>query len=268
MKLPIYQIDAFTQTLFGGNYAAVVPLEDWLSDTLLQAIATENNVSETAFFIRDAQGRFLIRWFSTSKEIAFCGHATLATAFVIFNRTPEIGEIDFYADAVGDFSVARQADGKIEMNFPAQLASPVADDELPASLYQGLSIRPIQVLRNRQAYIAVFNTEAEVRALVPDQAALMTLAPYDTVITAPGESCDFVSRYFWPSNGSLEDPVTGSIHTALAPYWSTRLQKTELEAIQASPRVGHLSCRIDGDRVYIAGHAVQYMQGFIEVSEA
>jgi predicted PhzF superfamily epimerase YddE/YHI9 len=263
MKLPIYQIDAFTDEVFKGNYAAVVPLEQWLPDALMQDIAAENNLSETAFFVRNAEGVFDIRWFSPLTEIDFCGHATLASAHVIFAGSAECEVIEFAAKAVGRLAVRRLPQGLIEMSFPSR--PPVKLDDIPANLIDGLSIRPAEVLANQQAYVAVYATQAQVRAVVPELALLATLGPRDVVVTARGDQHDFVSRYFWPANGGAEDPVTGSIHTALAPFWGQRLGKTELVAMQVSRRGGLLYCRLEGERVYISGRAVRYLEGTIEL---
>jgi predicted PhzF superfamily epimerase YddE/YHI9 len=266
MKLPIYQIDAFSDQVFKGNYAAVVPLERWLPASLMQAIATENNLSETAFFVKDADGAFDIRWFSPLTEIAFCGHATLASAYVIFKQNADLDAIEFSAKAVGRLTVCRMPDGLIEMSFPPRPTEKLND--IPANLMAGLSIRPQEVLINQQAYVAVYQTEHEVRSVVPELTLLATLAPLDVVVTARGDHHDFVSRYFWPANGGDEDPVTGSIHAALAPFWSARLGKAELVAMQVSRRSGLLYCRVQNERVYISGQAVQYLEGTIEVPEA
>ena len=265
MKLRIYQIDAFTSQVFAGNYAAVVPLDRWLPDALMQAIATENNLSETAFFVRRADGAFDIRWFSPLTEIAFCGHATLAAAYVIFRHLESRDVLAFEAKSVGRLSVRRTSSGLIEMSFPQRRPEKVA--EIPANLLQGLSLQPREVLINQQAYIAVYDTEREVRSVVPELSLLATLGPLDVAVTAPGDEHDFVSRYFWPANGGDEDPVTGSIHAALAPFWSEHLAKADLVAIQASRRGGLLHCRVDADRVYVSGSAVQYLEGFIEVPD-
>ena len=263
MKLPIYQVDAFTQQLFKGNSAAVVPLEHWLSDAQMQAIAVENNLSETAFLVRAPDGAFLIRWFSPLTEIDFCGHATLASAFVLVGQNLAMAPLTFRAAAVGDISVAELDDGLLEMSFPNRAPEPVENP--PVELFNGLRTLPRAVLRNRQAWFAVYDDEDQVRQLAPDLSLLKTLAPLDVVATAPGRQQDFVSRYFWPANGGDEDPVTGSIHAGLAPYWSERLGKTQLLALQASRRSGLLHCRVEGERVFVAGHAVLYLQGTIEV---
>lgn len=263
MKLPIFYIDAFATTQFTGNPAAVVPLPDWLPDTTMQAIATENNLSETAFFVRESSGKFHIRWFSPLKEIAFCGHATLASAYVIFKHQDATAPITFWAAAVGDLSVEKIENGLIEMSFPQRAPSPLST--VPPALLAGLSIKPQEILKNQQAYIAIYADEEDVKKVVPNLAQLATLGPLDVAVTAPGTSYDFVSRYFWPANGGEEDPVTGSIHTALAPYWAKRLNKTHLIALQASLRTGVLNCRLFNDRVFISGSCMQYLEGHIGI---
>ncbi|WP_408102956.1 PhzF family phenazine biosynthesis protein [Stutzerimonas sp. VN223-3] len=259
----MYQVDAFTDELFKGNSAAVVPLERWLSDAQMQSIAIENNLSETAFLVREPDGAYHIRWFSPLTEIDFCGHATLASAFVLLSQGMATAPLTFRAAAVGDVSVVQQDNGLLEMNFPNR--EPERVENPPAELLNGLGIVPQAILKNRQAWFAVYEDENQVRDLTPDLAAFKTLAPLDVVITAPGREQDFVSRYFWPANGGDEDPVTGSIHAGLAPYWAGRLDKSSLVALQASRRSGLLYCRVEGERVFVAGRAVQYLQGTIEV---
>jgi len=256
MQLPIYQIDAFTSEIFKGNYAAVVPLEYWLDDGLMQSIATENNLSETAFFVRNPSGVFDIRWFSPMTEIDFCGHATLASAYVIFRDIARQQKIEFNARAVGQFTVRRKADGWIEMGFPLRPSDRLQTP--PAA----------EVLICQQAYIAVYASEQQVRSVVPDLRQLATLGPRDVVVTARGDQHDFVSRYFWPANGGDEDPVTGSIHAALAPLWAERLHKQQLVAMQVSSRGGLLHCQVGADGVKVAGQAVPYLQGTIQVPDA
>jgi PhzF family phenazine biosynthesis protein len=263
MKLRMFQVDAFTAERFRGNPAAVIPLQAWLSDELMQAIAAENNLSETAFFVREADGAFHIRWFSPLTEIDFCGHATLASAFVLLEQDLAQAPLVFRAAAVGDLSVQRRADGLLEMSFPNRAPDPVA--EPPAALLQGLGCEPDAVLRNQQAWFAVYRDEQQIRALSPDLDALRGLAPLDVVVTAPGREQDFVSRYFWPANGGDEDPVTGSIHAGLAPYWAGQLGRNELVALQASARTGILHCRVEADRVMVAGQAVLFLDGTIEL---
>ena len=268
MQLDIYQVDAFSHRQFRGNAAAVVPLTSWLDDALLLNIAQENNLSETAFVVEQRPGHFFIRWFSPLTEIDFCGHATLAAAFVLFKRQPELTVIQFSTSKVGDLTVRQQQDW-LQMSFPQRPARAV--DTVPAALLQGLLTRPeqaapIEILRSEQAWLVVFAEAESVTALTPDFQLLKALAPWDIVVTAAGRDFaagqyDFISRYFWPANGGEEDPVTGSIHAALTPYWAAALGKTELLAWQASQRGGELRCALADDRVLVSGQAVLYLQG-------
>lgn len=267
MQLPLHIIDAFTSERFKGNQAAVVLLDAWLAEPVLQAIAAENNLSETAFLVWSAErAAFEIRWFSPLKEIAFCGHATLASAFVLFDSDPGRSVITFWAAAVGNVSASLEEGGRIRMRFPRRDASVL--DEPPAALRTGLVPTPDAYLVNQQAYVAVYKTEASVRAVTPDLERLKTLGPLDVVVTGPadaGAAYDFVSRYFWPANGGDEDPVTGSIHAALAPYWAGRLGKNALVAHQASRRTGTLFCTVTESSVEVAGHCVRYLSGTISI---
>ena len=261
--LPIYFVDAFASRLFTGNPAAVVPLQSWLADELMQAIASENNLSETAFVVPDRANTFHIRWFSPATEVDFCGHATLAAAFALLNYQGQASPLQFWAKALGRFTVTELKDRRLEMNLPNMAPEPV--DEIPEALITGISITPTQVLKNRQAYFVVLASEQDVRAVEVDLTRLQTLSPLDVVITARGNAYDFVSRYFWPANGGTEDPVTGSIHTGLAPYWARETGKSTLIALQASKRGGVLFCRVAGDRVFISGHCAAYLQGLINI---
>lgn len=266
MKLshfPIYIVDAFTKELFKGNQAAVVPLDSWLPESVMQNIASENNLSETAFFVRNDAGVYEIRWFSPLKEIDFCGHATLASAYVIFNHFGEKGTITFWAKAVNTIEVNERENGLIEMSFPNR--APEVLSEVPEALSTGLSIKPLEFHKNQQAYFAVYSSEEDVKNVVPDLEKLKTLAPFDVVVTAPSVAYDFASRYFWPANGGVEDPVTGSIHAGLAPFWAKRLGKQSLVALQASKRSGVLYCRVSEERVFVSGACVEYLQGTIEL---
>ena len=268
MQLEINVVDAFTDTVFKGNSAAVIITDNCLADKLMQSIAFENNLSETAFIVRDDDGIYHIRWFSPLTEIAFCGHATLASAFVLFNKNPDIETIRFYAKAVGILSIVQTDDGKIQMDFPNTKPEKVKD--IPDSLLAGLSVAPVEVYKNTQAYFVIYNAEADVLNVTRDNEQLKQLAPLNVVVTCQATSADykdydFISRYFWPANGGDEDPVTGSVHTGLAPLWAERLGKDELIAYQASKRGGILNCVVAGDRVLISGNAVQYMTGFITV---
>jgi len=267
MQLPIHIVDAFTSVQFQGNQAAVVLLEDWLAEATLQAIATENNLSETSFLVwSPARNAFEIRWFSPLKEIAFCGHATLASAFVLFEAEPERRSITFWAAAVGDVTAVREETGRIVMTFPRRDARHLG--EVPVALLEALSPSPEHVWVNQQAYMAVYASEACVRSVKPNLERLKSLGPLDVVVTAPadvGAPYDFVSRYFWPANGGNEDPVTGSIHAALAPYWSKKLNKNVLIAHQASQRTGTLFCEVTDSNVKVAGHCARYLTGTITI---
>lgn len=263
MRIKIYHIDAFTDALFAGNYAAVLLTDTWLSNRMMQAIAAENNLSETAFVKRGHDSHHAIRWFSPSSEIDFCGHATLAAAFVLFQESPELQTFSFYAKAVGTLTVRRGSSGDIAMTFPNQMPVPVA--KVPAALLQGLSRAPVEVLLNRQAYFVLYGHEDDVHSVSPNYETLLRLAPYDVVVSAQSLKYDFVSRYFWPGNGGTEDPVTGSIHAGLAPLWAERLGKQDLRAYQDSPRGGTLHCLVSGQDVVVSGRAVQYLVGHIEI---
>lgn len=260
MKIPVYQIDAFTNRVFSGNPAAVCPLDAWLPDETMQAIALENNLSETAFFTREGDG-YRIRWFTPTVEVELCGHATLATAFLILNRlTPDAEDVTF-ASLSGPLRVTRDGE-MLVLDFPAQPPSPA---EMPAELKDVMGAVPSSFLQANRRSVAVFDREEQVQTLAPDMAGVATLAPGGLLVTAPGDTHDFVSRYFVPSHGVDEDPVTGSTHTTLTPYWSERLGKTTLRAAQRSARGGELTCTMAGDRVHIAGNAVFFMEGTIHL---
>jgi len=262
MKIPIYQVDAFTSTLFGGNPAAVCPLEAWLPDAILQNIAAENNLSETAFTIPRGGG-FDLRWFTPTLEVDLCGHATLATALVMFQELNFAGNIIEFNSRSGPLRVTRQGE-LLTLDFPVKPAEPCA---MPEALVRGLGCAPAEVAKS-QDYLAVFQTAAEVRALRPDFAVLKTLKARGIIATAPGEDCDFVSRFFAPASGIDEDPVTGSAHCTLMPYWAERLGRTKLFARQVSARGGELFCELAGDRVLIGGKAVLYLRGEIVLHDS
>jgi predicted PhzF superfamily epimerase YddE/YHI9 len=261
MRLPIYQVDAFTDSLFGGNPAAVCPLEAWLPEAAMQAIAAENNLSETAFFVRDG-GDYALRWFTPTVEVDLCGHATLAAGHVVFHYLePQRETVSFHTLKAGTLIVTRRAD-MLVMDFPARPASPAPP---PPGLFAALGGAPREVLRARD-HLIVYDTAAEIAALNPDLAALAKVDCWAAIVTAPGESgVDFVSRFFAPAQGVPEDPVTGSAHCTLVPYWAKRLGKMQLEARQLSRRGGALYCALQGDRVNIGGRAVVYLDGQIEV---
>jgi PhzF family phenazine biosynthesis protein len=259
MRIPIYHLDAFTSRVFGGNPAAVCPLEDWLEDGLLQAIAAENNLSETAFF-KGGGGKYEIRWMTPTQEVDLCGHATLASAHVIFERVePGRSEVTF-ASKSGPLGVKKEA-GRLALEFPSR---PPRTIEAPRGLGEILGREPREVLKARDL-LAVFETPEDVLALTPDFARLASLDAFAVIATAPGRDVDFVSRFFAPGRGIPEDPVTGSSHCTLVPYWSKRLGKKRLHAHQLSKRGGELFLEDRGDRVLIAGHAVQYLEGTLEV---
>ena len=259
MKLPIYQVDAFTNRVFAGNPAAVVILEEWLPDEVLQGIALENNLSETAYIVPRGES-FGLRWFTPAVEVDLCGHATLASAFVLFREGHVPGDVLVFESQSGDLMV-RQEGELLAMDFPARPPRSVADS---ASLSAALRATPQELLVARD-HLAVFGTQAEVEALAPDFAAIAALDAFAIIATAPGESCDFVSRFFAPRAGIDEDPVTGSAHCTLAPYWSERLGRTELHARQVSARGGELFCEYRGDRVLLKGQAVEYLRGEIRI---
>ena len=261
MQLPIYQVDAFTDRLFGGNPAAVCPLETWLPDATMQAIAAENNLAETAFFVRDG-GDYALRWFTPTVEVDLCGHATLASGYIVFRfLEPQRTSVNFRTLKAGTLVVSRRGD-LLAMDFPARPATPV---EPPPGLLAALGGAPREVLRARD-HLVVYDSAAEVAALKPDLAALAKVDCWAAIVTAPGENgVDFVSRFFAPAQGVPEDPVTGSSHCTLVPYWAKQLGKAELEARQISKRGGALSCVLVGERVSIAGRAVLYLNGQISV---
>ena len=260
MRLPIFQIDAFTSRLFTGNPAAVCPLPSWLPDATLQAIATENNLSETAFFVGGKEA-YELRWFTPAVEVDLCGHATLASAWVIFHSLDPSAQVADFTSRSGPLRVARSAD-MLVLDFPAR---PAEACPAPEGLAAALGRAPREVWRTRDDYFAVYESEDDVRALRPDMTDLRALGRVGVVATAPGRASDFVSRYFAPAYGIDEDPVTGMTHCTLTPFWSQRLGKDRLHALQVSARGGELFCLPRGDRVRIAGRAVKYMQGVIEV---
>ena len=259
MKLPIYQIDAFTTKAFGGNPAAVCPLTAWIPDALMQSIAAENNLAETAFFVPQGDG-YDIRWFTPLAEVKLCGHATLASAYVVFERLAHGGEKITFHSKSGPLFVTK-SDGRIALDFPANPPRPCAP---PPGLVESLGKAPTEV-RRADVYFAVYGTEAEVRSLSPDMAGIEKLDEHAVIATAPGTDVDFVSRFFAPQVGIPEDPATGSAHCKLVPYWAERLGKTVLRARQVSARVGELWCELRGDRVIMSGHAAPYLEGTIDV---
>ncbi|WP_242917705.1 PhzF family phenazine biosynthesis protein [Pontibacter liquoris] len=259
MTIPLYQIDAFTGNIFGGNPAAVCPLQSWLPDKTLQLIAIENNLSETAFFVPEGEG-FRLRWFTPELEMDLCGHATLAAAHVLFRHLGYGSEQITFQSQSGPLTVTKTGE-LLTLDFPARKPLPAA---LPEVIRQGIGKLPKEVLKARD-YVLVYETEEDVVNLAPDTSLLHTinLDPGGIVVTAPGREVDFVSRFFTPQASIFEDPVTGSAHCSLIPYWAERLQKTKLIARQVSRRVGTLQCELAKDRVYISGQAVTYLKGEI-----
>lgn len=258
-EIPFYQVDAFTSRPFAGNPAAVCPLEAWLPDELLLAIAAENNLSETAFFV--AQGdRLELRWFTPAVEVELCGHATLAAGFVVLTRlAPGRAEVTFETRS-GPLTVRREGDA-LALDLPARPAAPA---EVGEDLVAALGARPKAAIRARDL-VAIFERAEEVRALRPDMSRLAALDVFAVGVTAPGggqdADVDFVSRFFAPAKGVPEDPVTGSLHCTLVPYWAERLGKTALAARQVSRRGGELRCALAGDRVVLGGQAALVIEG-------
>jgi len=260
MKLPYFEIAAFSRRSFAGNPAGVCLLEDWLPDGLLQSIATENNLAETAFVVPRGE-RYELRWFSPAVEIDLCGHATLASAHVLFRHMGAKSEtLRFYSPRSGELGVARDGE-RLVLDFPARSATPC---DVTPQLAEALGRMPLSLYEARD-YMAVFESEADIRALKPNFALLMALPNHGVVVTAPGTDSDFVSRFFAPSVGLDEDSVTGSTHCYLIPFWAERLAKKTLFARQLSKRGGELFCELRGDRVRIGGDAVTYLTGEIEV---
>lgn len=267
MRIPLWQVDAFTDRVFSGNPAAVCLLEAWLPDEILAAIAAENNLAETAFLVREPEG-WRIRWFTPAVEVDLCGHATLASGHVSLTHLDPGARSITFASRSGPLTVAREPDGRLTMTFPRR---PAKRCPVPPPLVRALGDEPLETLTSRDL-LAVLASEAEVRALAPDArafAAMEELPGLGVIVTAPAATpgLDFVSRFFAPKVGVPEDPVTGSAHCTLVPYWAKRLGKPRLEAAQLSKRGGRLSCedRPESETVGIAGRAVEYLEGRIEV---
>jgi len=260
MEIDLYQIDAFTDTLFSGNPAAVCPLDQWLSETTMQAIAAENNLSETAFIVREAKG-WRIRWFTPVTEVKLCGHATLASAWVLFNHLEPDSDTLVFDSLSGPLTVTREG-GLLTLDFPVQRAIPVV---APGLLAAALGCTPLEVLATDD-WLVLLDSEQRVRELQPDMGLMKQLDRRGLMVTAAGSDCDFVSRFFAPKYGIDEDPVTGSAHTKLVPYWADRLGKQRLHARQLSARGGELFCELRGERVLISGRAVPYLKGVITLT--
>jgi PhzF family phenazine biosynthesis protein len=260
MKLTIYQVDAFTKEVFKGNPAAICPLESWIDAELMQKIALENNLAETAFFVRK-DDVYEIRWFTPTFEIDLCGHATLASAFVIFEILKlEESVINFHSHKSGKLSVEKNGD-VLTLDFPSRPVSPV---EAPKNLIEAIGKPPKEIFKSRD-YFLVYENEQEILDINPNFSKLIEVDTLGVIVTARGDSADFVSRFFAPEVGVFEDWVTGSSHCNLIPFWAERLGKTELFARQISQRGGELFCELKGDRVKIGGNAVLYLKGEIYV---
>ncbi|HEY4327862.1 MAG TPA: PhzF family phenazine biosynthesis protein [Mucilaginibacter sp.] len=259
MTIPIYQADAFTDKLFGGNPAAICPLNEWLPDEIMQKIAIENNLAETAFFVKNKAG-YKLRWFTPEYEIDLCGHATLASAHILFTELGHHSDtIDFETVKAGTLHVKKHND-KYTMDFPSRSAIPI---ELPIGLAAALSEKqPLEVLRSRD-YLLVYESEDDILDISPDFFALSKMDTVGVIVTARGKKADFVSRFFAPGAGIPEDPVTGSAHCNLIPYWAAKLGKNKLHALQLSARGGELWCELKGERVLISGKATTYLKGEI-----
>ncbi|AFL85256.1 phenazine biosynthesis protein PhzF family [Belliella baltica DSM 15883] len=262
MYLNIYQIDAFAEKAFEGNPAAVIPLNSWLPDELMQQIAEENNLSETAFYIPDGEG-FQIRWFTPGVEVDLCGHATLATAHVIFQHQGFSGKlIKFLSPRSGVLEVELEADGQMTLNFPTDKIQQI---DIQEEVIAGFSEHPRELWRGLSDFILIYDNQSQVQNMKVDLSELAKVETRGFIITAPGDQVDFVSRWFGPRVGVNEDPVTGSAHTSLTPLWAEKLSKNDLTAVQLSKRTGKLSCKMLGERVKISGKAVTYMLGKVEI---
>lgn len=268
MQLPLYQVDAFADAVFKGNPAAVMPLDSWLPDATMQALAAENNLAETAFFVPQKGGLgedgFGLRWFTPEVEVDLCGHATLASAWVLFNKLDHRRDrIDFFTRS-GTLTVTQEGEsGRLVLNFPATKIAPAQPS---ARLIEAIGAEPKEVLAGI-SYLLVYDNAATVRALKPDMNGLMDLDKFAVIVTAPGDrpGIDCVSRFFAPAKGIPEDPVTGSAHCSIVPYWAQRLGKTDIVAYQASKRGGTLYCRLEGDRVFMAGTCKPFMEGTVTI---
>lgn len=260
MRIRIFQLDAFADQLFSGNPAAVCPLDQWLPDDLMQKIAAENNLSETAFFV-GADGRYDLRWFTPLAEVDLCGHATLASAAIVLEELePQRSRVEFDTRS-GRLSVRRQ-DKQFIMDFPAQAPRPAV---APPTLLRGMGRAPEIVLAS-QDYFLVYSSQSEIEALAPDLSALKDIPLRGVIVTAPGDMVDFVSRFFGPKVGIDEDPVTGSAHCALAPYWAERIGKKQLIGRQLSSRGGTVVCGIEGERVSLSGKCARYLEGSLRIA--
>jgi predicted PhzF superfamily epimerase YddE/YHI9 len=261
VRAAIFQVDAFTARRFAGNPAAVLPMEQFPEPAVMQAVAAENNLAETAFIVRDGSD-YRIRWFTPMTEVPLCGHATLASAAVVMERLEPARSTLVFHSASGALGVTRSATGYV-MDFPARSSKLILP---PPELAAALGSAPVEVLANEFNYLALLESANLVRRLAPDFKAIALLDRSGVIVTAPGDQgYDFTSRYFAPAKGIPEDPVTGGAHCALAPYWAAKLCKTDFRAFQASPRGGEVRCRYRGERVELEGSCVFYMEGTVEI---
>ncbi|MBT8235891.1 MAG: PhzF family phenazine biosynthesis protein [Bacteroidia bacterium] len=262
MKQKIYQVDAFASALFKGNPAAVCIMESWPSESLMQDIAMENNLSETAFLVKNKE-RYDIRWFTPEVEVDLCGHATLASAFVLFSyHEPKAEKLDLFSPRSGPLSVLRQTDGSLSLNFPADT---IAQIDPIQELNQAMGITPQKTFKGKTDIMLIYGSQTEIEGLQPNFFLMKSLPVRGVIATAPGVDVDFVSRFFAPQSGVDEDPVTGSAHTSLTPFWAKELNKELLFAKQLSKRGGDLMCRMMGDRIELTGKAKLYLEGEINI---
>ena len=261
-KLKLYQIDAFTDKVFGGNPAAVCVLEEWVAEDLMQKIASENNLAETAFVVKTASDTYDIRWFTPTLEVDLCGHATLASAHVLFNYYDyPTDKINFQSQTSGLLSVTKSGD-ELSLDFPKDIIKKVST---PLVLIDAFGKAPIETFKGKTDFALIYSTQQEIEAFKPDLKLIESAGARGVIVTAQGDDVDFVSRFFAPQAGVDEDPVTGSAHTTLTPIWSEKLGKTLLTAQQLSKRKGDLICELKGDRVKITGKSVTYLIGEIDI---
>jgi PhzF family phenazine biosynthesis protein len=260
MELKVYQVDAFASQVFKGNPAAVCPLTEWLPDSVMQNIAMENNLSETAFYVKEKEG-FRIRWFTPAVEVDLCGHATLATAFVLFNHEGHSENKIVFNSRSGLLTVTKSGN-QLTLDFPTDTLTAV--DAL-IELEEGLGVKSKATFKGKTDYLVVLENEAQIQQLQPDFKKIAQVKARGVIVTAPGERVDFVSRFFGPQSGVDEDPVTGSAHTTLTPYWASVLNKNEFTARQLSARGGELTCHLKGNRVEISGEARLFLKGTLYI---
>jgi PhzF family phenazine biosynthesis protein len=262
MRFPIYEVNAFSNSVFGGNPAGVCPLNEWLPEELMQQVAMQNNLAETAFVVPE-NGDFHIRWFTPTIEVALCGHATLASAFVYFNHLGYSKPVVKFNSKSGWLRVSKQDNGTLMLDFPSDVFEKVIDP--PPAIFDGLKIPESNVVKGKFDYLVELDSQKRVEELDPDFRILSTIPSRGVIATSRGEEADFVSRCFFPQSGIDEDPVTGSAHCLLTTYWSSKTGKNDFNAIQLSKRKGYVHCVLSGDRVLLSGNAVLYLKGEIEI---